>query len=257
MKTIDVPTDELDRYLLRRGDVVLTEGGDADKLGRAAVWGGQIEPCTHQNHIFRARVLECALIYEWLAFYANSEGGQAYFLQAAKQTVNLASINLGQLKACPIPLPPLAEQRRIVAAIEQQFTRLDAGVVALKRAQVRLKRYRAAVLKSAVEGELTADWRAAHPATETGAELLQRILAERRARREADLRAKGKDPAKARYEEPAGPEVEGLAELPGGWCWATIKQIAHAIVDCPHSTAKFGTGEMACLDTNSMAPDSA
>jgi len=73
-----------------------------------------------------------------------------------------------------------------------------------------------------VEGELTVDRRAAHPATETGAELLPRILAERRTRWEADLRAKGKDPAKARYEQPVEPDAAGLAEIPDGWCWATI-----------------------------------
>ncbi len=78
----------------------------------------------------------------------------------------------------PIALPPLAEQRRIVAAIEEQFTRLDAGVAALKSARARLKQYRAAVLKAAVEGELTKAWRKAHPNTEPASELLARLLIE-------------------------------------------------------------------------------
>ncbi len=125
-----------------------------------------------------------------------------------------------------IPLPPLAEQRRIVAAIEEQFTRLDAGVAALRRARAALKRYRAAVLKAAVEGRLTAAWRAAHPDAEPAAALLRRILAERRARWEADQRAKGKDPAKARYDEPAAPDTAGLPALPEGWVWATVEQVS-------------------------------
>jgi type I restriction enzyme S subunit len=94
-----------------------------------------------------------------------------------------------------VPLAPEAEQRRIVAAIEQHFTRLDAGVAALKRAQAALKRYRASVLKAAVEGILTEQWRADHPDAEPASAPLARILAERRACWESDLRAKGKDPA--------------------------------------------------------------
>ncbi|MFI5269705.1 MAG: restriction endonuclease subunit S, partial [Chloroflexota bacterium] len=99
-------------------------------------------------------------------------------------------LDLGQLdKSTAIPglsrddynkvsiwLPPLPEQQRIVAAIEEQFTRLDAGVAALKRAQAALKRYRAAVLKAAVEGKLTAAWRAQHPEVQPASELLADIL---------------------------------------------------------------------------------
>ena len=119
-----------------------------------------------------------------------------------------------------IPLAPINEQHRIVAAIEQQFTRLDASVAALQRAKTKLKRYRAAILKAAVEGKLTEGWRAEHPITEPASILLERILKERRAKWEADLRAKGKDPAKVRYVEPVGPDVESLPELPEGWGWA-------------------------------------
>lgn len=222
LKTIEIPADEVERYLLHAGDVVLTEGGDADKLGRAALWQGQIQPCIHQNHIFRARLIDHQMPSQWLVYYANSEQGRAYFAEAAKQTVNLASINLNQLRNCPVPLAPLSEQQRIVAAIEQQFTRLDAGVAALKSAQARLKRYRAAILKAAVGGKLTEAWRAEHPDAESASVLVQRILAERRARWEAVLQVKGKDPTKVRSEEPAGPDTTDLPELPEGWCWATL-----------------------------------
>ena len=86
------------------------------------------------------------------------------------------------MRQIPVQLPPLPEQQRIVAAIEQQFSRLDAGVAALRRAQAKLKRYRAAILKAAVEGKLTEAWHADHPTTEPATKLLERILAERRAK---------------------------------------------------------------------------
>ncbi|MFL5586235.1 MAG: restriction endonuclease subunit S [Ktedonobacteraceae bacterium] len=155
-----------------------------------------------------------------------------YWLQFQRQTLIDQSIggaqpNINQdiVRAFPLPLAPPPEQHRIVAAIEQQFTRLDAAVVALQRARTKLKRYRAAVLKAAVEGKLTEAWRAEHPTTEPASMLLERILKERRAKWEADLRAKGKDPAKVRYVEPGALEVESLPELPEGWCWATVEQV--------------------------------
>jgi type I restriction enzyme S subunit len=127
--------------------------------------------------------------------------------------------------AVVVKIVPLAEQQRIESAIEQQFTRLDAGVAALRKAQTKLKRYRAAVLKDAVEGKLTEAWRAEHPTTEPASMLLERILKERRAKWETDLRAKSKDPTKVKYVEPAKPDVEGMPDLPEGWCWATVEQV--------------------------------
>ncbi len=119
------------------------------------------------------------------------------------------------------PIPPFNEQRRIVAKIEELFSDLDAGVAALERIKVKLKRYRAAVLKAAVEGRLTTEWRAKNPPKETGPQLLERILRERRCNWEADQlaafeKAGKKPPAgwKDKYKEPAGPDETNLPELP-------------------------------------------
>jgi type I restriction enzyme S subunit len=144
------------------------------------------------------------------------------------------NINQEIIRSFPLPLPPLLEQHRIIAAIEQQFTRLDNAVASLQSAQARAKQYRASLLKAAVEGELTKEWRAEHPAQETGAQLLKRILTERRKRWEEEQLAKMResgivpkdDQWKERYKEPQGPDVGGLPELPEGWCWATVEQIA-------------------------------
>lgn len=130
-----------------------------------------------------------------------------------------------------LPLPPAAQQHRIVAKIDELFSDLDAGVAALERAKAKLKRYRASVLKAAVEGRLTEDWRKANPPQETGEQLLARILQERRDNWEKDqlakFKAKGQKPPKdwrEKYVEPVKPDVSALPGLPEGWCWATMGQ---------------------------------
>jgi type I restriction enzyme, S subunit len=143
--------------------------------------------------------------------------------------------NKGDLSDIVLPIPPINEQRRIVAKIEELFSDLDAGVAALKRAKANLKRYRAAVLKAAVEGKLTADWRSKHPNAEPASKLLDGILTERRQKWEADQLAKfaaaKKEPPKnwkAKYVEPTPPDTSDLPELPDGWCWASVD---HLIVE--------------------------
>jgi len=119
IKEIDLIISEVEKYQLHLGDILLTEGGDWDKLGRAAIWKEEIHTCVHQNHIFRARINTTGIIPEWLMYYANSEPGIHYFKEAGKQTTNLASINLSQLKNFPIPLPPCNEQKFILSEIEK------------------------------------------------------------------------------------------------------------------------------------------
>jgi type I restriction enzyme S subunit len=139
------------------------------------------------------------------------------------------------LEDASIPVPPSREQQRIVAKLDELFSELDAGVANLKRAKVLLKRYRQAVLKAAVTGELTREWRERHKGEikESGAELLQRIL---KARRQAwehaevkKLRARGKPPRddrwKQKYKEPRPPDTIGLPDLPEGWVWASLPQL--------------------------------
>jgi len=156
-----------------------------------------------------------------------------YWLQSQRQNLikqgfggAQPNINQGVIYNLSFPLSPLPEQQRIVSAIEERFTILDAVATALRQNKQKLKLARVSVLKHAVEGKLTEKWRAEHPATESGSDLLERILAERRAKWETEQLAKGKDPRKLRYEEPAGPDVSGLSELPREWCWVTFAQVA-------------------------------
>ena len=130
----------------------------------------------------------------------------------------------GSMRKLPLVLPSIQEQRRIVAKLDELFSELDAGVAALERAQATLKRYRASVLKAAVEGKLTEEWRQENPPDETGEELLERILVERGKRWEeeqlAKFKAKGQKPPKnwqRKYKEPPGPDTTDLPGLPEGW----------------------------------------
>ena len=198
--------------------IVVTRVG----LGKVALT--ELPLCFSQDS--QALISASPSIHPDYSLYYLAQAVQVFKYQSRGTTI--AGVTKKQLSELPFPLPPLPEQQRIVAAIEQQFSRLDAGVAALRKAQAKLKRYRAAVLKAAVEGKLTEEWRAEHSTTEPASKLLKRILAERRAKWEADLRAKGKDPAKVKYVEPAKPNVESLPELPEGWCWATVEQLAAA-----------------------------
>jgi len=114
IKTITVSKREVKRYSLQEGDVLLTEGGDFDKLGRGDVWHGQIEHCLHQNHVFAVRTDRSAILPEFYSSQASSVYGKKYFLSCAKQTTNLASINSTQLKSFPTIIPPLEEQIKII-----------------------------------------------------------------------------------------------------------------------------------------------
>lgn len=133
VKLIEVPLDEVDRYSLQAGDVLLTEGGDWDKLGRSAIWTGEIDPCLHQNHVFRARTLGSGPRPEWISLFTNSEAGRTYFQSKAKRTTNLASINMTELRSMPLPVPPLAEQDRILRRVAEMAVALDDVEASLQR----------------------------------------------------------------------------------------------------------------------------
>ena len=118
VKTMLVSEDEVYRYKVNDGDVLFTEGGDADKLGRGTVWKDEIALCLHQNHIFAVRPDLDILNSDFLASYAASNCGKRYFLGAAKQTTNLASINASQLRLMPVPLPMQREQQAVIGALD-------------------------------------------------------------------------------------------------------------------------------------------
>jgi type I restriction enzyme S subunit len=122
IKEIEIREYELEKYLLKAGDILLTEGGDPDKLGRGAVWYNQISNCIHQNHIFKVRPDKNKFASEFLSYQFASAYGKRYFFKAAKQTTGIASINSTQLKAFPVVVPPLSLQQKFAAIVAQAET---------------------------------------------------------------------------------------------------------------------------------------
>jgi type I restriction enzyme S subunit len=175
---------------------------------------------------------------------------QVMALRAASAGSAQGVINRKQLSEIVVRIAPLAEQSRIVAKIEELFSDLDAGVAALKRAKANLKRYRASVLKSAVEGKLTEQWRAKHPAKEPASALLARILLERRQKWEADqltkFAAAKKEPPKNwrdKYVEPTPPDTDLLPDRPDGWTVANVDQLMTTITSGSRDwTQYYGSG---------------
>lgn len=120
VKTIAVTQKEIDQYRLQRGDLLLTEGGDPDKLGRGSVWENQVPNCIHQNHIFRVRINgQEELNSYYLSALVGSRYGKSYFLKSAKQTTGIASINSTQLKNFPTVIPSVALQNQFTAIVEK------------------------------------------------------------------------------------------------------------------------------------------
>ena len=188
------------------------------------------------NQGFKSFVPWTGLNSDYLYFWLISAKQHAEALASGTTFLELSGAKAAQI---PLPVAPSAEQTRIVKKLEELLSELDAGVAELKAAQKKLAQYRQSLLKAAVEGVLTAEWRAARKvgagdtAPETSAALLARILSERRARWEAKQLAKfakqGKSPPKdwqQKYPEPKKPDTRDLPELPEGWGWATIEQIA-------------------------------
>lgn len=122
VKEIEVLPSDIERLRLKSGDILLTEGGDPDKLGRGAVWRGQIDPCIHQNHIFRVRPNETMVLPDYLSAIIGSPRGKRYFLRAAKQTTGIATINRNQLDNFPVLIPPLDLQKLFTRLIQKAMT---------------------------------------------------------------------------------------------------------------------------------------
>jgi type I restriction enzyme S subunit len=256
MKDVVIDSSELSRFQIQNGDLLITEGGDWDKVGRTAIWRDELPACLHQNHVFKARGLCADWNPVWAELFLNSPTARVYFAASAKQTTNLASINMTELKHCAFPLPPLAEQSRIVARVQELMRLCDAleakGKLDARQHAQLLQTLLGTLADSATPEELAAHWQrvAEHfdllldrpeavdaleqtilqlavrgllvpqdPSDEPASVLLQKIRAEK-----DRLIAVGK----IKRDKPLAPiaDVEKPFELPVGWEWVRFGEIA-------------------------------
>lgn len=172
IKKIEVSEVLIDRYSLKNGDVLFTEGGDYDKLGRGTVWQGQIKNCLHQNHVFVVRPQADVLSPYFLSYQAGSRYGKQYFLKCSKQTTNLASINSTQLKGFPVLMPTIEEQAQIVLLIDDLLAKEQQAKEAAEGVLDQIDLIKKAILARAFRGELGTN----DPSEESAVELLKQIL---------------------------------------------------------------------------------
>jgi type I restriction enzyme S subunit len=268
MKEVVIDRSELERFQLCDGDLLITEGGDWDKVGRTTVWRNELPTCLHQNHVFKARGTSGDWNPIWAELYLNSPVARSYFASAAKQTTNLASINMTQLKNCVFPVPPLAEQSRIVTRVEELMRLCDAleakaRLEATQHEQL-VRTLLSTLTTSTTPEELTVNWHrvATHfdllldrpeavdaleqtilqlavrgllvpqdPQDEPVSTLLQKIRAEKdRLIAVGEIKRDKPLPPIAADEQPF--------ELPPGWEWVKLQQ-AFDVRDGTHDTPKY------------------
>ena len=216
----EISEKETEKYRLGKNDLLFARTGAT--VGKSYLIPGSIPESVFASYLIRVRLLE-TVYPKYVAYFFRSGD---YWRQITENQVGIGQPNVNGTKLAQIKIPvaPLNQQGLIVAEIEKQFSRLDEAVANLKRVKANLKRYKAAVLKAAVEGKLTEDWRKQHPNVEPANKLLERILAEHRA----------KWSGRGKYKEPAKSDKSNLPSLPKGWAWCAVNQISRKITDGEH-----------------------
>ena len=226
------------RFEVDQGDLLFAWSGTPGTSFGAHIWPGP--KGVLNQHIFNVQFNRDLTNPNYFKEVLNHNVSD--YVRQAQGGVGLAHITKPKFNDSLVPLAPLPEQHRIVAEIETQFTRLDASVAALRRAQANLKRYRASVLKDACEGRLVPTEAELAPSEgrdyEPASVLLERILVERRTRWESQEKRRGK------CKEPEPPDTSDLPEPPEGWVWATVEQISSRI--------QYGTSNKAGLDPSGV-----
>jgi type I restriction enzyme S subunit len=235
--------EQLIRHTYKTGDILITKLGDP--LGVACIAPQSMGEGVIVADLVRARLPVDQVDTKYITYLINSPLAMQQFKENTKGTTR-QRVNLKFVRDLQLPIAPFEQQKRIVAKIEELFSHIDAGIEALNKAKQLLKQYRQSVLKAAVTGELTKEWREQNKnKLEPAGQLLERILQERRQKWEAQqleqFKAKGKVPKddkwKGKYKEPH--VASNLENIPEGWVAVTASQIAEHIVDGTHHTPKY------------------
>lgn len=238
--------NEYREFMIEEGDLLFTRyNGNPALVGACAVVPHLDGTVLHPDKLIRVRI--SGLNPSFICAGVSNGRSRRYLDSRVRSTAGQAGISGGDLKRTPILVAPAEEQVRVVEALDSYLTRLDAAAEGLRRVEANLKRYRASVLKAAVEGRLVPteatlakrERRTYEPASA----LLARILEERRRRWEATelakLKAKGEPPKtdawKSKYQDPSAPDPTNLPTLPEGWCWATLDALLRSPMRNGHS----------------------
>lgn len=235
LTTMGFEEGELQEYGLIPGDVLICEGGEP---GRAAVWRESESNIKFQKAVHRVR-LKGGILPEWLVLQLKYDADNGRLEEHFSGTTikHFTGVALAQYH---LTVPPLAEQRRIVAKVEELKARSRAARAALAEVPTLLEQFRQSVLASAFRGDLTADWREKNPNAESASVLLDRIRAERRKQWETKY-------PKKKYAEPEPVDDSELPELPEGWCWASVDELAEVQLGQRRAPEYIGKAEYAYI----------
>ncbi|MBW6400314.1 hypothetical protein KPL78_20810 [Roseomonas sp. HJA6] len=201
-------------HLIRPGDFLISRANTIELVGAPVIVKQFRRRLVLSDKVLRLRVVEG--FDRWLELFLKSHFGRVQIEQyATGAQLSMRNISQENLRRITLPVPPEAEQTRIVAAVNALFEDVEAGEAALARAREGLTQFRASLLHAACTGALTADWRAANPTNETGEDLLHQLLA-----------ARSEDSSR-RARAILAPDVTDEAPLPSGWCWASVDQVTN------------------------------
>lgn len=151
---LQLPQSVIDQYLVRVGDILVTEGGDIDKLGRGTVWEGKINDCIHQNHIFAIRINKSIASEYFVSLVMGADYGRKYFTHTANKTTNLASTNQTKLGNFPVALPSPSEQKLIIDYVNGINSSYGGIISTAEREIFNLNELRQIVIAEAVTGKI-------------------------------------------------------------------------------------------------------
>ncbi|THJ45962.1 restriction endonuclease subunit S [Aeromonas veronii] len=275
IKSVELPVDEVEKYQVLTGDLLITEGGDWDKVGRTAIWADEMPYVAHQNHVFKARTFLQEQDESWLEMFLNGPSARDYFAGSSKQTTNLASINKTQLRGCLIAIPPKNEKSYIVAKVDELMTLCDQleqySESQLAAHQTLVETLLATLTDSGDAEELSQNWArlSTHfdtlfttetsidalkqtilqlavmgklvpqdPSDEPAIDLLNRLVS----KRDEWLKKESKENSEAmtmlrKLKKLTVPTAP--FELPKAWACAHLIQLSQMLVDCHNKTAPY------------------
>ena len=153
VSSVSVLPEEVEKYSLHKNELLMTEGGDKDKLGRGCVWNGEIDPCLHQNHVFAVATDAKKLSIHFLSYLTTSGVARSYFEYTAKKTTNLASTNSTIILQFKLPIPSIQEQGDIICYLDKCCKQINTLIHEKENILSKINEYKKALIYEVVTGK--------------------------------------------------------------------------------------------------------